>query len=54
MLDSLVSWQKGMTHHGMINMTDNIRAASVNLRLVLCDPEDWLNSLAVGAQAEIR
>ena len=54
MMDSLMSWRKGMTLHGMINITDNIRAASDNLRLVLCDLEDWLNSLAVGVQDELR
>jgi hypothetical protein len=54
MMDSLISWQKGMTLHGLINITDNIRAASDNLRLVLCDLEDLLNSLAVGAQDELR
>ncbi|MCG6946792.1 MAG: hypothetical protein LJE87_15780, partial [Deltaproteobacteria bacterium] len=35
MMDSLMSWRKGMTLHGMINITNNIRAASDNLRLVL-------------------
>mgnify|MGYP001812998303 FL=1 len=54
MMDSLMSWRKGMTLHGMINITDNTRAASDNLRLVLCDLEDLLNSLAVGAQDELR
>jgi len=38
----------------MINITGNIRAASDNLRLVLCDLEDWLNSPAVGVQDELR
>ncbi|MEJ2234499.1 MAG: hypothetical protein P8X67_11280, partial [Syntrophobacterales bacterium] len=54
MMDSLMSWRKGMTLHGMINITNNIRAASDNLRLVLCDLEDLLNSLAVGAHDEFR
>jgi hypothetical protein len=45
MMDSLVSWGKGMTLHGMINISNNTRAASDNLRLVLCDLEDWLNNL---------
>jgi hypothetical protein len=54
MMDSLMSWRKGMTLHGMINITNNIRAASDNLRLVLGDLEDLLNSLAVGAQDELR
>ena len=54
MMDSLMSWRKGMTLHGMINITNNIRAASDNLRLGLGDLEDLLNSLAVGAQDELR
>jgi hypothetical protein len=54
MMDSLMSWRKGMTLHGMINITNNIRAASDNLRLVLGDLEDLLNSLAVGVQDELR
>jgi hypothetical protein len=54
MMDSLMSWRKGMTLHGMINITNNIRAASDNLRLGLGDLEDLLNSLAVGAQDEPR
>ena len=53
MMDSLISWQKGMTLHGMINITDTIRAASDNLRLVLCDLEDWLNGLAVGVEDKL-
>ncbi len=50
MMDSLMSWRKGMSLHGMINITDSIRAASHNLTLILCELEDWLNSLAVRAQ----
>ena len=54
MMDSLMSWRKGMTLHGMINITGNIRTASDNLRLVLHYLEDWLNSLAVGVQDALR
>jgi len=48
MIDSLMGWGKGMTLHGKIYMTDNIRAASDNLRLVLCKLEDWLHNLKSG------
>ena len=45
MMDSLIGWGKGMTLHAKIHMTENIRAASENLRLALCELEDWLNKL---------
>ncbi len=54
MLDSLMSWQKGMTLHGKLYITSNICSASHNLTLVLGELEDWLNSQAVGAQDELR
>jgi hypothetical protein len=54
MMDSLIGWGKGMTLHAKIHMTGNIRAASHNLTLVLCELEDMLNIPAVGAQDELR
>ncbi len=46
MMDSLVSWGKGMTSHGKISITSCIYNALSNLTFVLCELEDWLNRLA--------
>ncbi|MDH3558416.1 MAG: hypothetical protein OES18_21445 [Deltaproteobacteria bacterium] len=46
MVDSLVSWGKGMTSQGKISITSCISNASRNLTFVLCELEDWLNRLA--------
>lgn len=46
MMDSLVSWGKGMTSHGKISITSCISNALRNLTFVLCELEDWLNRLA--------
>jgi hypothetical protein len=45
MMDSLMSWQKGMTRHGKINISSCLEAAMGNLRQVLCMLEDWLHYL---------
>ena len=43
MMDSLVSWKKGMTLHGKVSMTSSICSAFRNLMLVLCELEEWLH-----------
>lgn len=42
MMDSLISWEKGMTLHGKLYMTQSIREAVGNLNLVLTDLESLL------------
>ncbi len=41
-MDSLISWQKGMTPHGKFYITQSIREAAGNLNLVLTELESWL------------
>jgi hypothetical protein len=43
MLDSLISWQKGMTLHGELYITHGIREAAGNLDLVLTELESLLS-----------
>ncbi len=43
MIDSLIDWQKGMTPHGRLYITHNIRSAGANLNLVLTELESWLS-----------
>ena len=42
MMDSLISWQKGITLHGKIYVTQSIREAAGNLNLVLTELESLL------------
>lgn len=46
MIESLVSWQKGMTLHGKVYTTSSICSALCNLRFVVCELEHWLTSQA--------
>ena len=43
MMDSLIDWQKGMTPHGRLYITHNIRSAGADLNLVLTELESWLS-----------
>jgi predicted RNA-binding protein len=45
MLDSLLSWQKGMTRHASFYIRENIASAAKNIFLVLSQLEDWLSRL---------
>ena len=42
MMDSLISWEKGITLHGKLYITQSIREAAGNLNLVLSELESWL------------
>jgi hypothetical protein len=42
MMDSLISWEKGMTPHGKFYITQSIREAAGNLILVLTELESLL------------
>ena len=44
MIDSLISWQKGMPPYGRLHMTYSIRSATANLNLVLNELESWLSN----------
>ena len=44
MIDSLISWQKGMTPHGKLYITYSIRSAGANLNLVIAELENWLST----------
>ncbi|UCE84044.1 MAG: hypothetical protein JSV47_05920 [Deltaproteobacteria bacterium] len=48
MIDSLISWQKGMTPHGKLYMTYSIRSAEADLNLVLTELESWLSTKRSG------
>ncbi len=52
MIDSLISWQKGMTLHGKLNITYSIRSAGANLNLVLAELESWLSTKRSGSAVE--
>lgn len=52
MIDSLISWQKGMTPHGKLYITHSIRSAGANLNLVLAELEGWLSTKTTGMPAE--
>ena len=43
MMDSLISWEKGMTPHGKLYITQSIREAAGNLNLVLSELESLLS-----------
>jgi hypothetical protein len=44
MMDSLISWEKGMTLHGKLYITKSIREAAGNLNLVLTELESLLSN----------
>ena len=52
MMDSLISWQKGMTPHGKLYIAKNIESAGANLSLVLTELESWLCDKKTGMPAE--
>jgi hypothetical protein len=45
MIDSLLSWQKGMTRHAKFFIMENLSSAAKNIFLVLSQLEDWLSNL---------
>ena len=45
MMDSLLSWNKGMTRQASFFIMDNISSAAKNIFLVLSQLEDWLSNL---------
>ena len=45
MMDSLLSWKKGMTRQASFYIRDNIAAAARNIFLVRSQLEDWLSKL---------
>jgi hypothetical protein len=45
MIDSLLSWQKGMTRHAKFFIMENLSSAAKNIFLVLSQLEDWLNNV---------
>ena len=51
MMDSLLSWKKGMTRHASFFIRENIAYAAQNIFLVLSQLEDWLSKL--GEEGEL-
>ena len=45
MMDSLLSWKKGMTRHASFFIRENIASAAKNIFLVLSQLEDWMSKL---------
>ena len=45
MMDSLLSWEKGMTRHASFYIRDNIASAAKNIFLVRSQLEDWMSKL---------
>jgi hypothetical protein len=45
MMDSLLSWKKGMTRQASFYIRDNIASAAHNIFLVRSQLEDWLSEL---------
>ena len=45
MMDSLLSWKKGMTRHASFFIRENIASAARNIYLVLNQLEDWMSKL---------
>jgi hypothetical protein len=45
MMDSLLSWKKGMTRHANFFIRENIASAAKNIFLVLSQLEDWFSKL---------
>jgi hypothetical protein len=50
MMDSLLSWKKGMTRQANFFIMDNIASAARNIFLVLSQLEDWLSKLEEGGE----
>jgi hypothetical protein len=48
MIDSLISWQKGLNPHGKLYITQSIREAADNLNLVLTELESLLHHQKAG------
>ena len=45
MMDSLLSWKKGMTRQASFYIRDNIASAAQNIFLVRSQLEDWMSKL---------
>ena len=45
MMDSLLSWKKGMTRHASFYIRDSIASAAKNIFLVRSQLEDWMSKL---------
>jgi len=45
MMDSLLSWKKGMTRQAKFSIMENIALAARNIFVVLSQLEDWLGNL---------
>ena len=45
MIDSLLSWNKGMTRQAYFSIVENISFAAKNIFVVLSQLEDWLSNL---------
>jgi peptide subunit release factor 1 (eRF1) len=45
MMDSLLSWKKGMTRQAKFSIMENIALAARNILVVLSQLEDWLSNL---------
>jgi peptide subunit release factor 1 (eRF1) len=45
MIDSLLSWKKGMTRQAKFSIMENIALAARNIFVVLTQLEDWLSNL---------
>ena len=45
MMDSLLSWKKGMTRQASFYIRDNIASAAKNIFLVRSQLEDWMSKL---------
>ena len=45
MIDSLLSWNKGMTRQANFSIVENISFAAKNIFVVLSQLEDWLSNL---------
>ena len=50
MMDSLLSWNKGMTRHASFYIRDNIASAAKNIFLVRSQLEDWLSEVEEGGE----
>ena len=50
MMDSLLSWKKGMTRQASFYIRDNIASAAKNILLVRSQLEDWMSELEEGGE----
>ena len=50
MMDSLLSWKKGMTRQASFYIRENIASAAKNIFLVLSQLEDWMSELEEGGE----